>query len=56
MSHNFLRKIEWFLAWYLFQEGFSDGGRWPDFYGFTIDGIEKEAVLVHTLFAKLYRS
>ena len=27
---------------------------WPNFYGFTIDGVEKEAVLVHTLFAKLY--
>ena len=29
-----------------------DGGRRPDFYGFTIDGVQKEAVLIHILFAK----
>ena len=26
-----------------------DGGRRPDFYGFTIDGVQKEDVLVYTL-------
>ena len=25
----------------------------PIFYGFMINGVEKEAVLVHSLFAKL---